>query len=423
MRPTHSALVLDAHRPAPHSRTTKRAKRFPRMIEGVNNDVENHAEVKRQPADVIELAQMLNGLIQMRASPLTLATITDAIDFPVDGDANSILAKFADFCKRQRRYQLLVDLLKTSHTEYIETVSFLNIPRSELPNLQDVPLRDVDPNQRRSVSASSAEEEELIPDSVLENIEMGESPLEALLLETTRDLYSKQTGVARNPEKGILGLIDEMRRYMLTRHGVESMAQQEVLIKTLRDLMTPFLPPFYRIFMGGIVPSYNPDDRRVGADPKWLADAFQWVRDKLPAGKEYLEPGRQLGPWFYAPTLTSWVAPFAFGFLVGPAKVNRRSDGERGGLVVEKCKFLQESNCKGMCLNSCKLPAQELFDELGLSLRVSPNFETQECQWSYGEKAPPPEEDPTWPKGCVVGCTSRQAMRELRKACGQEEYA
>eukprot|EP00966_Prymnesium_polylepis_P331837 7387402-Prymnesium_polylepis.2 len=50
----------------------------------------------------------------------------------------------------------------------------------------------------------------------------------------------------------------------------------------------------------------------------------------------------------------------AFGFLVGPSQVNLRSDGELGGLVVTKCKFLQESNCKGMCLNSCKLPAQQV---------------------------------------------------------------
>ena len=60
-----------------------------------------------------------------------------------------------------------------------------------------------------------------------------------------------------------------------------------------------------------------------------------------------------------------------------------------------------------------KLPAQTLFDELGLSLRVLPNFETQECQWSFGEPAPPPEDDPTWPKGCLTGCSSREAMREL----------
>ena len=98
---------------------------------------------------------------------------------------------------------------------------------------------------------------------------------------------------------------------------------------------------------------------------------------------------------------------------MGPSRLNLRADGRPGGLVVERCKFLQESNCKGMCLNSCKLPAQALFDELGLPLRVSPNFETQECQWSFGEEAPPVADDPTWPKGCVAGCTSREAMKEL----------
>jgi hypothetical protein len=50
-------------------------------------------------------------------------------------------------------------------------------------------------------------------------------------------------------------------------------------------------------------------------------------------------------------------------------------------LIVEKCKFLQESGCKGLCLHQCKLPAQQFFkDELGLALTVSPNFVTQECQ-------------------------------------------
>ena len=66
-------------------------------------------------------------------------------------------------------------------------------------------------------------------------------------------------------------------------------------------------------------------------------------------------------------------------FLVGPSRTNLRKDGSPGGLVVEKCKFLQESNCKGLCLHQCKLPAQQFFaDSLGLPVTVSPNFETQE---------------------------------------------
>ena len=376
--------------------------------------------VSSSPADVGSLFALTSSLASLEASPLALAELTDQIlEHPAAEDSEP-LDRLADFARRQRRSQLLTDLLKSDRTAYVETVKFLNIPRTELPNRQDVPLRDFDPDPRLDTAASEEplvdglNSDGLVPDTVLAPKPMGENALEAVLLDVTRGIYSEETGVPRVEQKGINGLLEEMRRFMLSDKGYKPEDQQEVLIKTLRTLMTPFLPPFYRIFMGGIVPSYDPDDDRVGADPKWLADGVQAVRAKLPEPlQKYLEPGKQYGPWFYAPTLTAVVAPFAFGFLVGPSTLNLRSDGQFGGLVVEKCKFLQESNCKGMCLNSCKLPAQNLFDELGLPLRVTPNFATHECQWSFGEPAPPPAEDPTWPKGCVQGCTSREAMKEL----------
>ncbi len=126
---------------------------------------------------------------------------------------------------------------------------------------------------------------------------------------------------------------------------------------TLGVIMTPVFPPFYRIFMSGIVPQL---------------------------GTEY--DGKQLGPWFYAPYLTLIVMPTFFGFLVGPSRLNHRANGKWGGLDVEKCKFLQESRRKGLCLRQCKKPAHEFFSrELGLDLTVKPNFVTQECQWSFWE--------------------------------------
>jgi len=379
-----------------------------------------NAALSSTPATITELLQLSTKLLQLQASPVGIAELTDAIGDSQQegGQDHTALSATADFLKRQRRSQLLVDLLKSDRAAYVETVSFLPIPRHELPNRQDVPLRACDIDARRPDASSAPlvdglDADGLVPDCALEPQPMGENVAEGVLLEVTRDIYAAETGVPRAAEKGIRGLLDEMRRFMLSPQGADPAAQQEVLIKTLRVLMTPALPPFYRVFMGGIVPKFDPADDRVGADPRWLADAVQWARSKLPVGKELLEPGRQLGPWFYAPTLTAVVAPFAFGFLVGPSRLNLRADGEWGGLVVDKCKFLQESNCKGMCLNSCKQPAQQLFEELGLPLRVSPNFETQECQWSFGEVAPHPAEDPTWPKGCVVGCTSREAMRDL----------
>jgi hypothetical protein len=64
----------------------------------------------------------------------------------------------------------------------------------------------------------------------------------------------------------------------------------------------PFIPSIYRIFMAGIVPSYE-------RDPEWLVDTVQSLRNVVPDEmgklKDALEPGNQIGPYFYAPALTA----------------------------------------------------------------------------------------------------------------------
>ncbi|KAL1530375.1 hypothetical protein AB1Y20_001283 [Prymnesium parvum] len=372
----------------------------------------------RQPEGVQDLLELSNELLRLRATPLAMAELTDAIDQTggVREATPSALSSIADFLRRSRRKLLLADMLRDDRTAYLEAVSFLPIPRRELPNVQGVPIRACDAAlysvEGTAAEAAAVHAEGLVPDCALPVEPMGENFVEGVLLRVTRNIYAEEVSGGRDATPGIRGLLEEMRRFMLSPEGVEPSAQQLAVLNTLKRLMTPVLPPFYRIFMGGIVPS------SARGDPQWLEAGVQrgvQLVDKLPFdAKGILAPGKQLGPLPYAPFLTSIVAPFAFGFLVGPSQVNLRSDGKLGGLVVKKCKFLQESNCKGMCLNSCKLPAQQLFDELGVPLRVSPNFETQECQWSFGEVAPRPSEDETWPKGCIVGCGSRAAVKELQ---------
>ena len=51
-----------------------------------------------------------------------------------------------------------------------------------------------------------------------------------------------------------------------------------------------------------------------------------------------------------------------------------------------------------------------------MPLTVSPNFETQECQWSFGEEPLPPADDPDLPSGCLTGCSSRAAVAEARRS-------
>eukprot|EP00581_Thalassiosira_minuscula_P017552 CAMPEP_0183715398 /NCGR_PEP_ID=MMETSP0737-20130205/9633_1 /TAXON_ID=385413 /ORGANISM="Thalassiosira miniscula, Strain CCMP1093" /LENGTH=446 /DNA_ID=CAMNT_0025944489 /DNA_START=15 /DNA_END=1355 /DNA_ORIENTATION=- len=299
------------------------------------------------------------------------------------------------------RYHLLVKLLKSDYDAYVKTAEFLSpsrIARRDLPNLQDVAMiENVDADDEEVAAALKAKASEtvlgedgqpLVADCTLDNKSYDDSPLDKLLLSIFRNLVTTNTGGVKSDIPGIEGLLAQGRQYMTQElpEGVtyadHTKAQHTMVKNTLGGLMTPVLPPFYRIFMSGIVP-------KLGTE---------W-------------DGKQFGPWFYAPYLTSIVTPTFFGFLVGPSYPNRRSDGQRGGLVVEKCKFLQESGCKGLCLHQCKIPAQEFFkEELGLELTVKPNFVTQECQWSFGETPLPPEEDSSFPTGCLVGCESRKAM-------------
>ena len=293
---------------------------------------------------------------------------------------------------QMKRYQYLAKLMQKDYNAYVATANFLSpsrITRRELPNLQDIDVLPLIDNQniaiQQKMEITTTSEDSgsisLVDDCELDDLKYKDSPLDILLLAIFRKLVTKNTGGVTSETPGIDGLVEQARTFML-QQGQTPEAQHTMVKDTLADLMTPVLPPFYRIFMSGIVP-------KVGTE---------W-------------DGKQIGPWFYAPWLTTIITPTFFGFLVGPSYPNRRKDGKRGGLVVEKCKFLQESGCKGICLHDCKLPTQQFFqDELGLPLTVIPNFATQECQWSFGETPVPPSEDESFPKGCLVGCESRKAI-------------
>jgi beta-carotene isomerase len=296
-----------------------------------------------------------------------------------------------------QRYELLAKLMRKSYDEYVATASFLSpsrIPRLELPNLQDVPVAPGTTTLRASLSTTSTtigEEDVLVADCALEDVTYQDNLLDKFLLHIFRKLVAQNTGGVTSALPEMEGLVEQGKTYMINNNAE---AQHQMVYTTLGQLMTPYLPPFYRVFMSGIIPQFGKTNEEKEKDGK---------------------PPVQLGPWFYAPWLTSIVTPTFFGWLVGPSIPNRRRDGKRGGLVVKKCKFLQISNCKGLCLHQCKLPAQQFFQtELGLPLTVSPNFVTQECQWSFGQVPVPPEDDPFFPKGCLVGCESRKLVQNKK---------
>ncbi len=53
----------------------------------------------------------------------------------------------------------------------------------------------------------------------------------------------------------------------------------------------------------------------------------------------------------------------------------------------------------------CQQPVQNLFtDTLGLPLRMTPDYETNSCQMTFGVLPLPREQDPALQKGCLAEC-------------------
>ena len=201
------------------------------------------------------------------------------------------------------RYHLLVKLLSSDYDAYIKTAEFLSpsrIDRGDLPNVQDVAYvetsastdNDETITTTSSTTVTGDDGEQLVADCELQDLSYNDSPLDKLLLSIFRKLVTENTEGVTSDIPGIKGLLAQGRQYMTQElpEGVtyeeHTTAQHTMVKNTLAGLMTPVLPPFYRIFMSGIVP-------KLGTD----------------------YDGKQIGPWFYAPWLTSIVTPTFFGFL------------------------------------------------------------------------------------------------------------
>ncbi|OAY48779.1 hypothetical protein MANES_05G005000v8 [Manihot esculenta] len=84
------------------------------------------------------------------------------------------------------------------------------------------------------------------------------------------------------------------------------------------------------------------------------------------------------------------------------------------GVFVERCKYLEESKCVGICVNTCKLPTQTFFkDYMGVPLLMEPNFTDYSCQFKFGVLPPQPEDDITLKEPCLEVCPIASRRRQV----------
>jgi len=100
-----------------------------------------------------------------------------------------------------------------------------------------------------------------------------------------------------------------------------------------------------------------------------------------------------------------------FKWLVGPMAVEEtevvfegREEAWKSAVRIEKCRYLEEAGCAGLCVNLCQRPTQDFFaDAFGLPLRMEPNFEDLSCVMRFGVPALSYEEDPVAKQTCFQG--------------------
>ena len=140
--------------------------------------------------------------------------------------------------------------------------------------------------------------------------------------------------------------------------------------------------------------------------------------------------------WFARPfpvfsaRMCAWATVVGGTWLMGECEVNDvpGMDIDRGrdqGVLVKRCRFLEESQCASICVNSCKIPTQNFFRQnMGLPLTMTPNYDTGECQFVFGKM--PTEEDERGAKvtPCLMRCPSGGSMRSWHngKENGDEQW-
>ncbi len=109
--------------------------------------------------------------------------------------------------------------------------------------------------------------------------------------------------------------------------------------------------------------------------------------------------------------LNAWFATKLFVWLVGPCEVRSAEvptaigalRPQNSAVYIEKCRYLEESGCVGMCINMCKLPTQKFFtEEFGIPLTMIPNFEDFSCEMIFGQHPPALESEDCYHQPCLT---------------------
>uniref|UniRef100_A0A0E0H8Z6 Beta-carotene isomerase D27-like C-terminal domain-containing protein n=1 Tax=Oryza nivara TaxID=4536 RepID=A0A0E0H8Z6_ORYNI len=196
---------------------------------------------------------------------------------------------------------------------------------------------------------------------------------------------------------GYNGLIEVANRLMVK--GKSALETEQSAVRVLRSLFPPLLLVLFKALLAPIANGQLASMMVARA----TALSCQWLMGPCSVNSVILSNGK---------SLSSGVSIYSYFFFVYPSlgEILQFTDI----VFVEKCKYLEESKCLGVCINTCKLPTQTFFkDHMGVDLYMEPNFEDYSCQFNFGVSPPPLDTDKALKEPCLDICTNARRRKEL----------
>lgn len=198
--------------------------------------------------------------------------------------------------------------------------------------------------------------------------------LDNILYKVFRSRCQEELGwTSSNPE--FSGLIEESRR-LLRKHRTKTEVE-EATVRILRSLFPPHLLPLFK----RLIPPLGGGKPAAVLLARVTQATCQWLMGRCSMNEVQLADGSML----------------------------------QSGVLVEKCKYLEESKCAGICIHTCKIPTQLFISgDMGVPLTMEPNYEDFSCQFKFGVEPPPRDQDKALSTPCLDLCPVAAARQSIR---------
>ncbi|KAK9864268.1 hypothetical protein WJX84_010435 [Apatococcus fuscideae] len=214
----------------------------------------------------------------------------------------------------------------------------------------------------------------------------------------------------------------ELTKDLSQRYATPQQVQQNT-VQILSSLFPSWLPPAFKAVLSANIPgpACKLNAWVTAFTCQWLMGPSQVTDVETDDGNLLKSQGvkierRGTACW---PTVWLEIVPSFGRGLVDSQRVKAASDKQAGATVNSKqgAGFLESSACASVCINCCKIPTQEFFrTEMGLPLRMTPNYEDYSCQFDFGVAPLPPEEDEAFHIPCFEQCPSKHRRKHQCKS-------